>query len=129
LAEVVDDEFFDRVPDVVLGAVMMYQQSDRHAGRRGNRPHRGAVFALAGVEVERGVADPGLSCQVLIACAGVQLWRHLITDPPVPYAEISARLGIPVDSIGPKRSRYLDKLRRDPAICALINAVHGRQDS
>ena len=77
LAEVVDNEFFDRVPDVVLGAVMMDQQPDRHAGRRGNRPHRGAVFALAGVEVERSVADPGLSCQVLIACAGVPLWRHL----------------------------------------------------
>jgi RNA polymerase sigma factor (sigma-70 family) len=46
----------------------------------------------------------------------------LIQDPPVPYAEISARLGIPVGSIGPSRSRCLDKLRRDPAIAALINA-------
>jgi DNA-directed RNA polymerase specialized sigma24 family protein len=40
----------------------------------------------------------------------------------VPYAEISARLGIPVGSIGPHRVRCLDKLRRDPAIAALINA-------
>jgi DNA-directed RNA polymerase specialized sigma24 family protein len=40
----------------------------------------------------------------------------------VPYAEISAMLGIPVGSIGPSRSRCLDKLRRDPAIAALINA-------
>ena len=46
----------------------------------------------------------------------------LIQDPPVPYAEISARLGIPVGSIGPSRGRCLDKLRRDPAIAALINA-------
>ena len=46
----------------------------------------------------------------------------LIQDPPVPYAEISARLGIPVGSIGPKRRRCLDKLRRYPAIAALINA-------
>jgi RNA polymerase sigma factor (sigma-70 family) len=46
----------------------------------------------------------------------------LIQDPPLPYAEISARLGIPVGSIGPSRSRCLDKLRRDPAIAALINA-------
>ena len=76
LAEVVDDELLNRVPDAVLGAVMMHQQPDRHAGRGGNRPHRGAVFALAGVQVERGVANPGLSRQVLIACAGVQLWRH-----------------------------------------------------
>jgi DNA-directed RNA polymerase specialized sigma24 family protein len=60
---------------------------------------------------------------------GQQLIAMLITDPPVPYTEISARLGIPVGSIGPKRSRCLDKLRRDPAISALINAAHGRQDS
>jgi DNA-directed RNA polymerase specialized sigma24 family protein len=40
----------------------------------------------------------------------------------VPYAEISARLGIPVGSIGPTRSRCLGKLRRHPAIAALINA-------
>ena len=46
----------------------------------------------------------------------------LIQDPPVPYAEISARLGIPVGSIGPSRGRCLDKLRHDPAIAVLINA-------
>jgi hypothetical protein len=38
------------------------------------------------------------------------------------HAEISARLGIPVGSIGPARRRCLDKLRRHPAITALINA-------
>jgi DNA-directed RNA polymerase specialized sigma24 family protein len=51
-----------------------------------------------------------------------QLIAILTEDPPVPYAEISARLGIPVGSIGPNRSRCLDKLRRHPAIAALINA-------
>ena len=60
---------------------------------------------------------------------GQQLTAMLITNPPVPHTEISARLGIPVGSTGPKRSRYLDKLRRDPAISTLINATHGRQDS
>jgi len=35
------------------------------------------------------------------------------------YAEISARLGVPVGSIGPNRGRCLDKLRRHPAIAAL----------
>jgi DNA-directed RNA polymerase specialized sigma24 family protein len=53
-------------------------------------------------------------CQRLIAM--------LIEDPAVPYAQISARLGIAVGSIGPSRGRCLDKLRRDPAIAALINA-------
>ena len=45
----------------------------------------------------------------------------LLEDPPVPYAQISSRLGIPVGSIGPHRGRCLDKLRRHPATAALIN--------
>ena len=51
-----------------------------------------------------------------------QLIALLIEDPPVPYAEISARLGIPVGSIGPNRRRCLDKLRHHPAIAKLISA-------
>jgi len=61
-----------------------------------------------------------------------QLIALLIADPPVPYAEISARLGIPVGSIGPNRSRCLDKLHRDRAIAALSNpaeATNGQQDA
>ena len=52
-------------------------------------------------------------CQRLVAM--------LTADPPVPYAEISARLAMPVGSIGPTRSRCLDRIRRYPAIAALIN--------
>jgi RNA polymerase sigma factor (sigma-70 family) len=51
-----------------------------------------------------------------------QLLALLIADPPVPYAEISARLGIPIGSIGPYRSRCLERLRRHPAVAALIEA-------
>jgi RNA polymerase sigma factor (sigma-70 family) len=54
-----------------------------------------------------------------------QLIALLIDDPPVPYAQISARLGIPVGSIGPTRGRCLDKLRRHPAIAALIDYSPG----
>jgi RNA polymerase sigma factor (sigma-70 family) len=50
------------------------------------------------------------ACQRLIAL--------LAEDPPLPYAQISARLGIPAGSIGPARSRCLGKLRRHPAIAA-----------
>jgi RNA polymerase sigma factor (sigma-70 family) len=46
----------------------------------------------------------------------------LLVDPPLPYAEISVRLGIPVGSIGPSRARCLGKLRQHPAIAALIDA-------
>jgi RNA polymerase sigma factor (sigma-70 family) len=48
-----------------------------------------------------------------------QLMAMLIEDPPVSYTEISARLGIPVSSIGPTRRRCLDQIRRHPAIAAL----------
>ena len=54
------------------------------------------------------------SCQQLIAL--------LIHDHALSYAQISARLDIPVGSIGPNRRRCLDKLRRHPVIAALINA-------
>jgi RNA polymerase sigma factor (sigma-70 family) len=58
-------------------------------------------------------------------------WQRLVAeltmDPPAPYAEVSARLGIPVGSIGPTRSRCLDRMRRYPAIAALIDAESGAQ--
>ena len=54
-----------------------------------------------------------------------QLMAMLIEDPPVPYTEISARLGIPVSSIGPTRRRCLDQIRHHPAIAALINGEDG----
>jgi hypothetical protein len=53
-------------------------------------------------------------CQQLIAL--------LTENPPLSSAQISARLGIPVGSIGRNRGRCLDKLRHHPAIAALINA-------
>jgi hypothetical protein len=62
----------------------------------------------------RGVRATVPGCQQLIAL--------LINDPALSYAQISARLDIPVASIGPNRRRCLDKLRRHPAIAALINA-------
>jgi RNA polymerase sigma factor (sigma-70 family) len=55
-----------------------------------------------------------------------ELMALLTADPPVPYAEISAKLGIPIGSIGPSRSRCLARLRRHPAIAGLIDADAGR---
>jgi RNA polymerase sigma factor (sigma-70 family) len=62
--------------------------------------------------------------------AGQRLLAMLIADPPAPYTEISAKLGIPVESIGSDRRRHLDRLRRDPAIARLISAqtAGGGQD-
>ncbi len=64
--------------------------------------------------LREALADLPPPCQQLIVL--------LTEDPPLPYAQIGARLGIPAGSIGPTRRRCLAKLRRHPAIAALINA-------
>jgi len=51
-----------------------------------------------------------------------QLLAMLVQDPPVPYGEISARLGMPVGSIGPNRQRCLARLRRCPPVAALLDS-------
>ena len=51
-----------------------------------------------------------------------QLVVLLLEDPPVPHAQISARLGIPVESIELSRDHSLDELRGHPAVAALISA-------
>ena len=48
-----------------------------------------------------------------------QLMTMLISDPPRSYAEISATLQIPMGSIGPQRSRCLERLRRSSALARL----------
>jgi len=50
-----------------------------------------------------------------------ELLTLLIEDPPVPYEEVSARLGIPVGSIGPTRARALARVRAHPAVSALLD--------
>jgi RNA polymerase sigma factor (sigma-70 family) len=80
------------------------------------------------VEQELLAAERHAALREAFACLpreGQRLIALLIADPPVTYAEISARLGIPIGSIGPTRSRYLDKMRRHPAVAALINAESG----
>ena len=49
-----------------------------------------------------------------------QLLSMLVSDPPPPYAEISAKLGLPVGSIGPTRARCLERLRRSPHLAGLF---------
>jgi len=45
-----------------------------------------------------------------------QLLAMLSSSPPRSYAEISAALGIPIGSIGPQRTRCLNRLRRSMAV-------------
>ena len=79
-----------------------------------------------------GVADQGLLAAERHAALreafdqlppnGKQLISLLIADPPLPYADISARLGIPVGSIGPTRARALAQLRETAALRSFIAA-------
>jgi len=51
----------------------------------------------------------------------------LLSDASPSYAEISARLGMPIGTIGPTRQRCLARLRRTTAIAALLDdEVHER---
>jgi len=50
------------------------------------------------------------------------LLAMLVSDPPCPYADVSAALKIAVGSIGPKRSRCLQLLRRSPHLVAIIES-------
>jgi RNA polymerase sigma factor (sigma-70 family) len=45
-----------------------------------------------------------------------ELLLLLVEDPPLSYAEISRRTGVPVGSIGPTRGRALERLRQTLAV-------------
>ncbi len=66
--------------------------------------------------VAAAFAQLGERCQALL--------RLLIADPPASYDEISARLDIPVGSIGPTRARCLESLRTSPEISRITPRVH-----
>lgn len=63
------------------------------------------------VAMRTAFASLGDACRTLLAL--------LIADPPVTYAEISATLDMPVGSIGPTRSRCLERLKNSPALAGI----------
>jgi RNA polymerase sigma factor (sigma-70 family) len=88
--------------------------ADRLPDEHGETTDQELLAAERNAALRAALADLPASGQRLIAM--------LTADPPVPYAEISARLGIPVGSIGPTRARCLARLRRHPAVAALLDA-------
>jgi RNA polymerase sigma factor (sigma-70 family) len=50
-----------------------------------------------------------------------ELLSMLMCDPPCTYAKISATLNIPVGSIGPTRSRCLERVRRSRHVTAIVD--------
>jgi RNA polymerase sigma factor (sigma-70 family) len=91
-------------------------------------PAGGAVGASGAVEHHLLAAEREATLRAGFACLDrrcQQLLALLVADPPLPYAQIGAKLGMPIGSIGPNRARCLDKLRRSPPLAALIRAESG----
>jgi RNA polymerase sigma factor (sigma-70 family) len=81
-----------------------------------------AFESLAGdqPELDDGLLADELATDVRRALGTLpDRWQQLVgmltADPPVPYAEISETLGLPIGSIGPMRGRCLAKLRGELA--------------
>jgi hypothetical protein len=53
--------------------------------------------------------------------------RRLLTEPCPSYAQVAAGLGIPVNSVGPTRTRALRALRHSAALTAV--GLHARPAS
>jgi RNA polymerase sigma factor (sigma-70 family) len=75
------------------------------------------------IEAERQAALRAAFAELPPACH--DLLALLMSDPPPGYAEISARLGMPVGSIGPTRARCLDRLRRSPHLATVLADATG----
>jgi RNA polymerase sigma factor (sigma-70 family) len=70
------------------------------------------------IVAERNAALRAAFAELAPSCH--ELLSMLITDPPLSYADISTRLGVPVGSIGPTRARCLERLRRSPHLAAIL---------
>jgi RNA polymerase sigma factor (sigma-70 family) len=92
-----------RAPQTLDGAPL-----DLGADEDSTAPDAELLAAERRAMVREAVAQLPEHCQRLLAL--------LVCPTPVPYAEISTRLNIPVGSIGPTRARCLEKLRACPVV-------------
>ncbi len=127
-----------RVPAALPGwlATTTRRECLRHLDRARGRAHREAPLLDEVVADDRGgpVDELLLRAEQRDALRAAydrvgercrRLLALLLRDPPPPYAEIGAELGMPVGSIGPIRGRCLDTLRRSPGVAALLTADRG----
>jgi RNA polymerase sigma factor (sigma-70 family) len=78
-----------------------------------------AAIDEAIIAAERNAALRAAFAELPARCQ--QLLSLLISDPPLPYTKISSVLRVPVGSIGPQRSRCLDRLRRSRHLATFID--------
>jgi RNA polymerase sigma factor (sigma-70 family) len=76
------------------------------------------IAAERNAALRAALAELPPSCQPLIGM--------LVSDPPPSYTAISTALGIPVESIGPRRARCLERIRESSARLGLAEVGANR---
>jgi RNA polymerase sigma factor (sigma-70 family) len=121
-----------REPHKLPGWITTVSRNEVYAILRARRRFQAAITSMTGAtplsttdEVDE---EAGLRAALREAVAELpelsqKLLRLLMADPPLPYSEIAATLGIPVGSIGPTRQRCLDRLRHSPALAQYLESV------
>ena len=102
--------------------------SNRYSSRHdafGGDPDDNLLATEAEIEEEILLAERNAKLRAALAELGDgdrRLLSLLLSDPPLPYAQISEILGIPQGSIGPMRGRCVARLRRSPHLKGLTDA-------
>ena len=106
-------------------ACLRVLRASRHTARTGQEAdHLASPQAHALVEDQVLAAERNAALRD--AFAGLppgcqRLLSLLISDPPTSYDRISVILGMPIGSIGPRRARCLERLRRSPRLAGHID--------
>ncbi len=87
--------------------------------------NRGTLNLAAAGEIDTDLLADERRVALLAAFAELsdrhrELLLLLLADPPLSYAEISERTGMAIGGIGPTRARALERLRKSPALAALL---------
>ena len=101
----------------VLRAARKYDHSELPEAVQASRDQPAEIIEQEIMDAELGAALRAAFAELPERCR--RLLSMLISDPPVPYAQISAALSISIGSIGPQRARCLNRLRRFPALAAI----------
>ena len=94
---------------------------------RGPQPDEAADDTVIAEEImmaERNAALRAALAELPPPCQ--PLMGMLVSDPPYSYAAISAALGIPVESIGPRRTRCLEQIRESSVLRGLAEVGGNR---
>jgi RNA polymerase sigma factor (sigma-70 family) len=107
----------------VIRAASKYGHSELPEAGQASRDQPAEIIEQEIIAAELGAAVRAAFTELPERCQ--RLLAMLISDPPLPYAQISDELSISVGSIGPQRARCLNRLRRSPALAAFTDAsVH-----